>query len=1600
MKKLYQYVVEQTNSGQIEKTTAVNLVKLLKQEEGKQPEQEIAIIGMATRMPMAKDIHAFWENLRDGIDCVTEFPLTRRKNTDPIVYSMGISNPEYSVGSFLEEVDLFDYRFFGISPREASLMDPHQRLFLQTAWHAIEDSGYGEKLRGTKTGVYLGISTDFGENYKSFIQASDPSALGVALPGNIKSIIASRIAYLLDLKGPSMMVDTACSSVAVSVHLACQAIRLGECEMALAGGVKLNLFPYKFEDEFHIGIESSDGKTKTFDDRSDGTGLGEGVAAILLKPLSKALKDNDPIHAIIKGSAINQDGHSIGITAPNANAQRDVIVQAWKHAKIDPETITYIEAHGTGTKLGDPIEINGIEMAFRQITDKKQFCAISSVKTNLGHLDFAAGIAGLVKAVLALKHKQLPPNIHFERPNRQIPFVSSPLYVNDRLIKWESSGSPARCGVSSFGLSGTNCHIVLEEAPQPAIDPTSTVTQTASTPEDILQVLALSAKSKSALLSLIRAYHNLLLKEAMIDLTDVCYTANTGRGHYTHRIAVMFRTRDELLRSLSSATDSNLEATDSQDFFYGKHTVVIQHSNREMLPGDITEVEKRRLSEAAHSTLTKEKGETLLADLCRLYVHGADITWEAMHQQGNRRRLHLPVYPFEEKHAWVPILPVSAMQRPSRQGEKDLKHPLLDRVIEMPEQIVSSTTFSVDTHWLLSEHIVGESYVAPGTTYLEMVRAVYAIHAPGQPVALQDITFLSPLAIKADEPKEVQLIVNKTGDSHTFTVTSRSHSDSGWIKHVEGRIRLWTAASSTYATKQDISAIKQRCGHETVILPQTSTSTGFIKTGRHWDTLRKVYRGNTELLAYLELPQELKNEAHQYGLHPSLLDCAVNVAIQHLGAGPYLPFFYKSFHMFHPLPNHVYSHLRWKESFRRDQETATFDISLLDERGELLVWIEGYTIKKVHQFDQRFSQSSDSEHMYHEIAWEPVPLEKKQQQNVEESVVIFKGGCSQDEIVIGLLRQAGRTVIEVEHGEEFGHTEEEYVDFLRTVKESHPTQIILLSPSADTKPADSFSKLQEKQNAGVISLFHLSKALFRSRFREHIELVVVAHAANEITRTESVILPEHAALFGLAKVIDNEFDKLTVRCIDVDGATPASDIFDEITGSSIDRMVGYREGIRYLQTFRPLPLTRLPDKPFFVRDNGVYLITGGTGGIGLVIAKHLAAQNKVTLCLSNRSAMPPREQWDVLAASSEDPKMRAKLNALLEIEEMGSRVVCFSADVSKETDVLQLLAKIRETCGPLNGIIHSAGIAGNGILLLKDKSSFERVLATKIQGTWLLDHLTEEDNLDFLILFSSMTAFTGGLGQSDYTAANAYLDSYAAFRSKQGRRTVTINWPAWRETGMAVDFGVNEMRSIFYPITNSKSLQAFDQIVRRDVSRVIVGEVDTETLDKFLPYLYMRVDAPVAIPPIHKPVKSSTPSSSANTVITGRKDGAFNVTEVRMARIWSRVLGLEEINIYDNFTQLGGDSIMATHLLKELDIEFPDMFDISDIFTYPSVQQMVEYLTNLTGPQSDGPSAPESEPASMGMNRVEEILEKLALGEISVSDADNLLIMINDKHWT
>lgn len=1557
-------------------------------EKGK----DIAIIGMALNFPMAKSVDEFWNNIKSGKDCIREYPDNRKADALAYVKLLGLEkNMSFAEGGYLDEVDKFDYSFFRLSPKEASYMDPNQRMFLQTVWNAIEDSGYGNGgLSGSKTGVFVGFSKGTFD-YDRIISESDPILVSNFIVGNLPSIIPGRIAYLLDLKGPTVTVDTACSSSLVAVHMACQAIKNGECDMAIAGGVKINLLPLQKKGQGGIGIESTDCRARPFDDNSDGTGWGEGVAAVILKPLEKALEDRDNIYAIIKGSAINQDGSSAGITAPNSLAQAEVIVNAWEDAGVDPETITYIEAHGTGTKLGDPVEIDGIQKAFSRFTDKKQFCAIGSVKSNIGHMDTAAGIAGLIKSVLALKNKQIPPSINFNLPNRNIDFTQSPVFVNDKLMDWENGNVPLRCGVSSFGFSGTNCHVVLEEYKSDEIKRNQENSK--------LNIFTLSAKSENVLSNMVLQFKKFLNANDKVNIEEVCYTLNIGRDHNNFRLAILVDNIEDLVCKLDALVKNGLKEK-LDDVYFGSHKVVADNKNLNLFePNEITEEQKRSYTLEAQRLMQEAEADfktsrSHLEEICRLYVLGADIDWKAFYKDKELRRISLPAYPFEKKRCWINIDKYQSVNKKSSGI-----HPLIKELaIESIGQKIYLTELSVDDNWVLQDHRIMEKHVLPGTAYIEIVRAAASSFYRNSCLEIKEIIFVHPIVMERGEVKKVHTIIKSQNDYLEFTIASRINesaidTDEEWQIHAQGKVYKLNKT----VLKRNLEEIKQSCSEHIQEINQNELTKGFIEFGPRWLNYHKLCSSQDMALAELSLPDKFSEDLNSFYIHPALLDMAVNAVSLTLGE-KYLPLAYKNFKLYGPTPKRIYSYLvkKYNESDRLN-ETLSFDITLMNENGEVFAEIEGYSIKRANDFGKMFKLKN----CFYKYEWVPQRVKYDEHKLIEGSVLIFKDELGLGEKLAYKLREQGMDVIEVNYGNCFqkindnsytvDNSYESYQKLVSEISCRKLVKILHMFTVNNGEDYDEFSSSDRAIEKGIYSLFYMIKGFVNGKLRNDIDIIVLSSFANEITGEEKVIIPHNAALLGLSNAIKNEYFKLNCKRIDVDNEITYEDIIYELYSGDRNEKAAYRKGIKYVPQLNQINMDEIGENKVDFKQQGVYLVTGGTGGIGLEVCKYLSTKSKVNLALINRSNFPDRDQWTKIVDEGKETKQINIIKSIMDIEAQGSKVMIFAVDVSDYNAMKELTDDLRQRYGRINGVIHGAGVAGEGFLYNKDVKKFSEVILPKIHGTRVLFDLTKEDNLDFFIMFSSVASLFDLPGQGDYIAANSFLDSFCSYGKRKGIKTLTINWPAWKETGMAFNTNTNT-DTVFKAIHTNHAIDAFEYSLNKDIDRVIIGELDFNFIG-LLKEKPIRFSEAIENKIDRLRLERSDDTKAYKSVeinLKGKGEESYSQIEVNLSKIWAEVLGLDEINIYDSFYELGGDSILATRLLQEVEKEYPGILDITDIFSYSSISKMAEYIESKIKSEISS----EKEVAAViesGSDNIEDILQKLANGDISVDEVEGLI---------
>ncbi|RCX16313.1 polyketide synthase PksN [Anaerobacterium chartisolvens] len=1567
MEQIKKFIYEKIANKELSHERAKEMLMEL-QDKNTGSDEPIAIIGADGRFANADNLEDFWTNLRNGLNCIGDFPTERIKDSithlysnpcycefvegGPIdekdYYNKGI----YAKGSYLNEIDKFDADFFDIPPREAKYMDPHQRVFLEVAFGAIENAGYSrKKIAGTKTGVFLGKENTNISFYKNMSKAD-----ALQLTGSWESITVSRLNYFLNLKGPAMMIDAACSSGLISVHMACESIHRGECDMAVAGGICLNILAPQdvHKDGKDLSsVEATDFLVKTFDKNAGGTVWGEGVGIVLLKPLSKAVKDRDNIHAVIKSSVINNDGTSSGIIAPDAASQEELIIKAWEKAKIRPETISYIEAHGTGTVLGDPIEFKGLTNAFRRHTKNKQFCGIGSLKTSLGHLVAASGMASLFKVVFALKNAQIPPSINFNYPNPYINFCDSPLYITDRLTEWNKQDDPRRAGISSFGFSGTNCHVILEEYIKPQEEEQEKAT---------LNCLTISAKNENSAINFVDKYRDFVNKSGNISLEDMCYSANTGKDHYAHRLAVIFSDREELVSKLDSIISSGLGSIKAEDCYYQAHKIISKKSGAAS-EGYIDETEQQELTDMADRLIKEHINDGNAGDglrqLCKLYIKGADIDWDKMYLGQQRCLISVPNYPMDRTRHWTESK-VSKIK--SRQLGERLTHPLVEhRLINSIDESIYSTEFAVDKHWVLSDHKIMNNCVIPGTTYLEMARAAASFTTGSDRLELRDVFFITPLMVDEGDSVKVHTVIRHIrDDKYGFTIASLSdkEEEGRWLKNCEGTILVLEEDDAGICSLDEIKASSAEVADYSG--KGQENTFGVFSFGQRWANVVTAYHGDNEALVELVLADDIAADLDTLELHPGMLDNAMNYMSQSSENNTYLPFTYKSFKSFAPMEKRTYSHIRRKAGKTENAETVNFDITLLSENGAVLCEVTDYVIKRVDNVGAAISAGSDSKIDYFEMIWEQTALAQSHELNSGDSILIFKGACNAADSVVNKLRQSFK-LVEVEYGGGFervaddkymvGDSDGDYQRLFNELKDYRFNRIIH-SFAWNGNEVETAGDLKHEQSLGVYSMYHLVRAAVASKIKPVNGITVLADYVNEVDGSEETIKPHNAALFGISKVVGLEYEHLGCKLIDVDGVTDAGSIVNEILADDGSSIVSLRNNKRYMEKLAAIEKEQLEQKPLELKENGVYVITGGTGGLGLAMARYIASQAKARLCLVSRTKTADRQHWKSISEGGSS-KEAAKIKELCQLEEAGSQVFCYSASVYDEGGMKEVIASIIGEHGGIDGIIHCAGVAGNGFIINRNEDVFAGVIEPKTTGTLLLDILTREAKPEFFVLFSTITSLTGDPGQGDYTAAGCYMDSFSFCRNKRGMRTVTINWPIWSETGMAVEYGATDDYTIFKSLDNQRAFEAFSVIAGSSKCRVIPGKINYK-------YLAVRKDSitfnmedsirKALSKEVRRMEKDSQQSGGRKVVevsITGKPMEELTEIERVLIQIWAQVLDVGKLDVYDDFQTVGGDSILTAELLKAINDEYPDVMDISDIYYYNTIVSMAEYIDGI-----------------------------------------------------
>jgi len=1495
-------------------------------ETGYEP---VAIIAMEGIFPDSANLQEFEKHLRQGDDCISEIPADRWDWQQVYGDPKQGEFTKVKYGGFAPDIDKFDPLFFGMSPREAELMDPQHRLFIQCVWKLIESAGYAPKsLSGRKIGLFMGINL---QDYAHLIdRAGAMEALHLTSLGHM--FCPNRLSFFLDIHGPSQVIDTACSSSLVALHRAVLSIQHEGCEMAIAGGANLLISPDMHIMYSKVGMICEDGRCKTFSEQANGYVRSDGVGAVLLKSLKRAEQDGDTILAVIRGSAENHGGMSTSLTAPNPKAQASLIVEAHQKANIDPRSIGYIECHGTGTSLGDPIEINGLKMAFEQLHRSSgvampdtAYCGLGSVKSNIGHAETAAGIAGVIKAVLALRHQRLYRSLHCDAINPMIELEQSPFFILQQGRPWQRSvidgnEQPRRAGVSSFGAGGSNAHAVIEEYIEKPLPPVQR-----SAPSLIL----LSAKNEARLVdavdNLLRFLDGMPDSETP-DIADIAFTLQVGREAMAERLAVIADSVAELKAKLKAG---------------------------DCYKGTVKRSKALSEDEALAVTLRQRFAEGDVRQLTELWLKGANIDWQALYAEtafaGRRpRRVTLPSYPFARQRYW---LPETGGNRRISQAPAQL-HPLMHQnTSDLAEQRFSSV-FS-GKEFFLADHVVMGEKVLPGVAYLEMARAAIkqvSAEADGKPVniRLKNVVWARPFVIgKQATPLHIGLYPEQ---NNQIAYRIYSKVDGAPVLHSQGTAVLQAEVT---AEKLDLTALRDKI---TAGRPEQNS----LEAGQCYDAFRAmgiaygpghqgletVYHsapGNTkpspegegwvrgnknkeenlfnpphpnllpegegahtlsstvlkaivppQVLAKLVLPACVESGAAQFVLHPGLIDSGLQACIGLMagsghalptggatGASEFpasLPFALDELSLLAQPSSTMWAWIRYADGSSPTDKVQKLNIDLCDEQGRICVRMKGFSSRSPEQ-----KQPAETSAM---LMCKPVWT--------DQAVAHDTDSLAWGQHLVVLCDLDGQ------------------------FPESTEQEIARQVAGASCQRLHLNGAIDDSYRDAAIKIFELIKQAFAQKTTGNTLLQVLIPG-----RGKGRLL---GGLSGLLKTASRENARFLGQLIEVETGDGLAAKIIEGSRMPEQAQIRYHGGKRQVLSWQETDIAGQSVVPW--KDNGIYLITGGSGGLGLLFAKQIAGHAKnATVVLCGRSALSPQKQaqLDRLSSSGINAEYR-------------------QLDVGKQQDVDDLIANLTDTHGRIDGILHCAGLLRDNFIQKKTAQEFTEVLAPKVAGTLYLDNAAKNIDLDFFALFSSAAGAWGSAGQADYAAANAFMDAFAEYRNAQvsdGQRrghTFSIDWPLWADGGMRMEAAAEAMMQQttgMAALPTDNGIDAFNRIMASGVAQMMVMQGSPARIRRLL------------VSP-EKPVKKITPDRNDEMASGPQIDTGELQAKVRhmLLQAVAKLMKfeLEDLDADAEFSDYGFDSITLTDFSNRLNQQYQLELTPTIFFEYPTIADFADWL--------------------------------------------------------
>lgn len=1465
---------------------------------------DVAVIGIAGRFPDAQNYHEFWNNLVNGKESFLFY-------SDEELRALGVDdtmlkNPLYvkTGGAPYTGKEYFDAGFFRYTPAEAELMDPQIRIFHELIWNLFEDAGYvPEKYEG-KIGLYAGATLSL---WDALIHLSgispEYSSFAKSILSN-RDYLATRISHAFSLRGPSYMLHTACSTSLVAIHCACRAILMRECNMAIAGGISVDAFSregYTYQEGM---ITSRDGKCFAFDADSSGTAAGEGGAVVLLKRLEDALKDNDYIYAVVKGTAINNDGgNKVGFTAPSVKGQMDVILSAHTLARVPSDSITYIEAHGTGTELGDPIEVEALKLAFN--TDKRGYCGLGSVKTNIGHLDVAAGIAGFVKTTLALRNKQIPPSLNFRKPNPKIDFENSPFYVNTQLKEWANGQYPRRAGISSFGIGGTNAHIVLEEAPA--------IVHTESKGYNLL---VLSAKTETALEKMSDNLLGWLRENRDQNFGDICYTLQTGRKEFAYRQKIVCSSVSEAIDLLSDRGNKKIETS----FVKAQRTRVVF-----LFPGQGAQYVNMARDMYESNPVFREEMDNcfgnLPADLCA--------------------SIKATLFPSSESETETASRAIS---------ETSVTQVVLFIVEYSFARMLMRN--SVEPYAMIG-HSIGEYAAACIAGVFTLKDALHLVSVRGK--LMQDMPRGSMLSINIDESRLRTILpsglsIAAINSSSLCVIAGRTEAIEQFTAVLDEKGINYQRLHTSHAFHSDmmdpvlenyrteVSKIKL----STPALPYISNVTGTWITASQAMNPRYWSEHIRETVKFRQGLEEIMKED--------------NIVFCEIGPGKSLSIFAGQ-HASRREGHTCINFMRHPKENINDAAYFTDKLGQLWLSGVSLDWktvfgsegrckipLPGYPFERqrywklVDNFNAgkiRLSQNGLRPRlsgMLYAPVWQPGSADHSSVSSEAGSgMVFFLDGDGFGDLVAEQL--TGCRIVKVRNGDTFSRegpdaytiSKTEYAHYEKLFSELaaegfKPGRVVHLT-GVSVKAKDA---LQEAKEAAYYSLLYLARAIGKEeRFDQRIELSVITSDVQDVIGDET-INPVKALVHGLSKVIPQEYYNIKCRTIDADitgkkktDQALALRLAEELQHFPANHSVAYRRGRRWIEVYQQANLLRDAAAKAF-EEGGVYVLIGGTGKVGSLLATTLLRDWNAHVIITGRSDTPAKGKWSQLQqlAGNDD------------------RLSYYSAAAADKEKLKTIFRAARKKYGKINGIIHAADNAGEWLdsIGALTAEQCEKQFAAKLDGLPALASALKETKTepDFCLVFSSVASYLGGIGFGAYAATNSFADAFIRLQNRSASFPwFTCNWDGERPEYLV-------------------------EIIQRMITTGNIRQVITSADMNFQARIEKWINPENARPEKREEEQKNGKVYYNRPQLSEEYLAPRNKTEEKLAQIWQEFFALKKAGVRDDFFELGGDSLKAISILsivhRELNIRIP----VKDFLLNPVIENVAGLAGGLAEEKYEG----------------------------------------------